>query len=261
MGKSRRPVPASNRALEPLVPKVEPDDLSGHAHRQFIGILGLVLPILLWLIAAWRHGTEPPRLNVLSSVSAYYYTGAVAAFVGILISLAVYLFIYQGYDNEYRRRDRIAATIAGAAAVLVAFFPTGAPDGFPRPSWWTGRTGTIHNVSAAVLFGAFIFFALFLFPKSKVKKGNPLPLDKRVRNGFYISCGVAMAVCMAWAGIAGLANEPIFWPEALALEFFAVSWLVKGRVEQTAVAVGRRTLHYGRHPGQLVAKARSAIRG
>ena len=76
-------------------------------------------------------------------------------------------------------------TIAGAAAVLVAFSPTGAPDGFPRPSWWTGRTGTIHNVSAAVLFGAFISFALFLFPKSKVKKGNPLPLDKRVRNGFY----------------------------------------------------------------------------
>ena len=120
---------------------------------------------------------------------------------------------------------------------------------------------TIHNVSAAVLFGAFIFFALFLFPKSKVKKGSRLPLDKRVRNGFYISCGVAMVVCIAWAAIAGVAQAPIFWPEALALEFFAVSWLVKGRAEHTAIAVGRRTLHYGRHPGQLVAKARSAIRG
>lgn len=249
MAESRSPVPAPNQALGPLVPKGKPDDLSGHAHRQFIGILGLVLPILLWLIAALRHGTEPPRLHVLSSVSAYYYTGAVAVFVGVLISLGVYLFIYQGYKNEYHRRDRVAAIIAGAAALLVAFFPTGAPDGFPRPPWWTERMVTIHNVSAAVLFGAFIFFALFLFPKSNVKKGNPLPLDKRVRNGFYISCGVAMAVCMAWAAIAGLNNEPIFWPEALALEFFAVSWLVKGRVEQTAVALGRRTLHYSRHPG------------
>ena len=82
-----------------------------------------------------------------------------------------------------------------------------------------------------------------------------------MRNGFYVSCGIAMAICVAWAGIAGLAKKPIFWPEALALEFFAVSWLVKGRVEQTAAAVRRRTLYYGRHAGQLVAKALSAIRG
>jgi len=185
----------------------------------------------------------------------------VAALVGILIALAVFLFTYRGYNNEYRRRDRVAAIIAGGAAVLVAFFPAGAPNDLPVPSWWTPRTATIHYVSAVVLFGAFIFFSLFLFPKSKVKEGEPLPPDKRARNWIYISCGVAMVVCVLWAWSALITGAPIFWPEALALEFFAVSWLVKGRADRTATAAGRRTLHYGRHPGQLVGEVWSAIRG
>jgi len=258
---SDTPASASVLALPPLFPTPEPDDLSSHAHRQLIGGLGLVLPALLWLIAGWRPTEGLQRWELLSSVSAYYYTGAVAAFVGILIALAVFLFTYRGYKNEYRRRDRIAGIVAGGAAVLVAFFPASAPSDLPVPSWWTPRTETIHYISAVVLFGAFIFFSLFLFPKSKVKSGEPLPLDKRWRNRIYISCGLGMVVCMAWALSALFTGAPIFTPEALALEFFAVSWLVKGRADRTAVTASRRTLHYGRHPGQLVGKVWSAIRG
>jgi hypothetical protein len=185
----------------------------------------------------------------------------VAAFVGVLIALAVFLFTYQGYDNAYRRRDRVAAIVAGAAAALVAFFPTDAPGELSPPSWWTPRMGTMHYLSAGVLFAAFIFFSLFLFPKSKVGKGKALPLDKRVRNWIYVACGVAMVVCMLWVASALSAGASIFWPEALALEFFAVSWLAKGRADWTAVAAGRRSLQYGRRSGRLVGKAWRAIRG
>ena len=246
---------------EPLFPAPEPDDLSSYFHRQFIGSLGLALPVLLWLIAGLRPTDGLPRWKVLSSVSAYYYTGSVAALVGILIALAVFLFTYRGYDNEHRRSDRIAAIVAGIAAVSVAFFPVEAPSDSLAPSWWTRWTGTLHYASAVVLFGAFIFFSLFLFPKTKVKDGEPLPRDKRARNRIYLSCGVAMLACMVWAGSALLARASIFWPEALALEFFAVSWLVKGRADWTAVAAAKRTLHYGRHPRQLVSDVWSAILG
>jgi hypothetical protein len=245
--------------VEPIFPTPEPDDLSGHAHRQFIGFLGMVLPFLLWLIAGWRPTERLPLWEPLSSVSDYYYTGSVAAFVGLLITLAVYLFSYQGYNNQNRRRDRIAAIIGGAAAVLVAFFPTEAPNKLLKPFWWTPLTGRIHYISAVVLFGSFIFFSLLLFPQTRKEKP---PKDKRVRNWIYIFCGIAMIGCMLWAGIAKFTgSKEIFWPEVLALEFFAVSWLVKGRVIRTAVVAGRRTLHYGRHPGQLVSEVRSAIRG
>lgn len=258
---SHTPAPGSLPAFGPLFATPERDDLSSHRHRQFIGYLGLVLPLLLWVIAGWRHTAGLPRWELLSSVSAYYYTGAVAAFVGILVALAAFLVTYRGYDNEYKRSDRIAAIIASVAAIGVAFFPTCAPGNLALPSWWTPQTGTIHYISAAVLFSTFIFFSLFLFPKSKVRKGEPVPVDKRVRNLFYVSCGVVMLVCVFWAGSSYFTDAPIFWPEAIALEFFAVSWLVKGHADWTLVAGGRRTLHYGRHPGQLVGEIWRSIRG
>jgi hypothetical protein len=253
--------PIADRPRDPLVVASEPDDLSSHSHRQLVGSLGLALPLLLWLIAGLRPTEGLPRWGLLRSVSAYYYTGAVAAFVGTLVALAMFLVTYRGYDNEYRRRDRLAAIVAAAAAVLVAFFPGRAPADLPGPSWWTPRTGAIHWVSAVLLFSALSFFALFQFPKSKVGDGEPLPAGKRLRNGIYYLCGGVMAGCMVWAVIGGAAGKSIFWPEALALVSFAVSWLVKGRADRTAIAAGRRTVYYGRRPKELAADIWDAVRG
>ena len=250
----------SDENTSKFFPDPEDDDLSKHAHRLLIGIIGLVLPPLLWLIAGWRPIEGLQRWEPLNSVSAYYYTGAVSVFAGALIALAVFLFSYRGYDNQHHRRDRAAAIIAGLAAVMVAFFPTDAPRVLSAPSWWAPLVGSIHYFSAVVLFCSFIFFCLFQFPMSKLEKAK-LPPDKRLRNGIYIFCGAAMVVCMLWAVIALYRNVSIFWPETLALEFFAVSWLVKGRVDRTAAAAGGQTLHYVRHPRQLVDDVRNGIRG
>jgi hypothetical protein len=192
------------------------------------------------------------------AVSVYYYTGAVAAFVGILAALAVFLFTYRGYKNEYQSSDRGAAIVAASAALLVALFPTGAPTDRLRLAWWTPVTGMIHNLSAVILFSSFSFFSLFLFPKSNIK-GKPLPPDKQARNAIYHMCGIAILACMMWAGSSYFTGAPIFWAEALALEFFSVSWLVKGRFDRTAVAVGKQALKYGLHPGQMVGDVRNAI--
>jgi hypothetical protein len=197
---------------------------------------------------------------VLHSISAYYHTGAVVALEGILVALAVFLFTYRGYDNPSGRRDRIAAVIAATAAVFVAAFPGHVPDGVLPPEWWTKTIGTIHNGAAAILFCAFIFFCLVQFPMTATS-GAPMTRGKKVRNLIYRACGGLMVICIAWAGIGAYKDWPIFWPEALALEFFAASWLVKGRAETTAAFVGRRTLHYGRHPGELADKVVSVIRG
>ncbi len=189
----------SNKNAIKLFPAPEGDDLSSHAHRQLIGGIGLVLPALLWLIAGWRPiGKEQLPWAPLSSVSAYYYSGAVSAFAGMLVALALFLFSYRGYANKYYRRDRAAAIIAGSAALLVALFPTAAPDQSLDLFWWTGLTGAIHFVSATVLFGSFIFFSLFQFPIARARKSKPLPWDKRVRNLIYVACGLAMAACISW---------------------------------------------------------------
>lgn len=215
-----------------------PDDLSDHAHRQLIGYIGLVLPILLVLIAVVRDGME--RWRSLESISAYYYTGAVAAFVGMLVALALFLFTYRGYKNKYHWADRGAAMTGAVAALGVAFFPTAAPAGVAALSWWSPTTGVLHHVSAVVLFTMFAVFALWLF---RITPGeDQAPADKRWRNHVYLVCGTIIIASIMWAGIAGLNGRPIFLPESIALVAFAVSWLVKGYAHRTIADAARALL-------------------
>jgi heme/copper-type cytochrome/quinol oxidase subunit 4 len=192
-------------------PAYRPDDQSDHAHRQLIGYIGLVLPILLILIAVLRDGVV--RWRSLESISAYYYTGAVAAFVGMLVSLALFLFTYRGYKNKYHWADRAASMTAAVAALGVAFFPTAAPDGVAT------------------------LFALWLFRITR--SGEEALPDKRWRNRVYLSCGIVIVASVIWAGVAGLNGRSIFWPESVALIAFAVSWLVKGYAYKTIADAAR----------------------
>ena len=247
----------------PLFPQPERDDQSTHGHRQLIGWAGMMMPFLVWLMAGWRPTLDLPRWKVLESISVYYYTGAVAVFVGMLVALAAFLMTYRGYDNRHLRLDRIAATAASFAALGVAFFPTQAPATVAAPSWWMPWMRTIHYLSAVALFSAFAFFALFLFPQRSDQAARSrarIARDKRVRNVIYRSCGVVILLSMAWAGIAGALGGSIFWPESTALVAFATAWLVKGRVVWTVASVGRNAAYYGTNPRQLVRAMRAAGR-
>ena len=212
-----------------------PDDLSDHAHRQLIGYVGLVLPLVLIVIALLRDGVE--RWRSLTSISAYYYTGAVSAFVGMLISLSLFLFTYRGYKNEYHWADRAAALTAAIAALGVALFPTVAPAGVPALSWWLPLTGVLHQVCAGVLFTMFAVFALWLFRITP--SGEQASRDKRWRNHAYLVCGLLIVASIIWAVIAGLRGKSIFLPESVALVAFAVSWLIKGYAYRTIASMAR----------------------
>ena len=82
-----------------------------------------------------------------------------------------------------------------------------------------------------------------------------------MRNIVYYVCGLTMLVCMVIAGIRSRQGHPIFWLESVALEAFAVSWLVKGRVHWTA----KQLLHRARRPvtfaKHVVRTARQAAAG
>ena len=216
-----------------------PDDLAGDAHRQLIGWIGLLLPALLVAIAIERDGVE--RWRSLESISAYYYTGAVAAFVGMLVALALFLLTYRGFDNPYQKADRAVAITAGVAALGVAFFPTEAPAGVPPLAWWTRSTGVVHHLFGAVLFAMFAVFALWLFrirPDGKTETTG-------WRNKVYLACGTTIVACIAWAGFNGASGRQIFVPESIALVAFAFSWLVKGYAVEALVGSARRLLRRG----------------
>lgn len=206
-----------------------PDDLSSQSHRQLIGYIGLLLPALIIIIVLLRDGRE--RWEALDSISAYYYTGAVAAFVGMLIALALFLFTYHGYKNKYYWADRATGITAATAALGVALFPTGAPTGVQPLSWWTPETGIIHGASAVVLFSMFAVYALWLFRLTASKEH--MEPEKRWRNRAYFACGLIIVGSIIWALVAGLNDKSIFVPESIALVAFAISWLIKGHALRT----------------------------
>ena len=215
-----------------------PNDLSHKYHRQLIGYLGILMPLIVVVLAGFWPTLGLPRWELLTSISAYYYTGAVAAFVGILFALSLFLVSYRGYKGYMA--DRIAGTVGGLAALGVAFFPTGAPGVLSEPDWWTPALRILHYLSALTLFTVFIIFALWLFRKSNVPKGGILPPDKRWRNRFFLGCGVIMVLSVLLAGILGSMGASIFWPEAIALWAFALSWLVKGQAHTSIVNTAKR---------------------
>jgi hypothetical protein len=215
------------------------DQDSSQAHRQLIGSVGLLLPVLLWLISALRPNDPVHRWETLGSISAYYYTGAVAAFVGLLVALALYLFAYQGFRNKYQRADKFFAKLAGTAAIGVAFFPTTAPTGM-QPPWWTPQTSLAHYVCTVALFAVFAIFSLWLFRLTD-PEGRPRDPDKTWRNNVYLACGVVIVLGMVWAYVAGaILKQPIFVPESVVLVAFATSWLVKGSIHKVIMEAIKR---------------------
>ncbi|MFL5608071.1 MAG: hypothetical protein ACJ8AD_16585 [Gemmatimonadaceae bacterium] len=218
--------PAAAMQYAPPPPGQRADDISGHTHRQVIGYLGLALPILLVQVQRLRPNA-PTDQWVGDSISAYYWTGAVSLFVGLLAALSLFLLTYRGYANESYKYDRGAAIIAGVAAALVALFPTSPPSGLAPLPWWASWVNTIHIAAAIVLFSMFAVFSLWLFRKTA--PGEQPPAEKTRRNAIYLVCGIAIVASMIWSVVWGQMGRSIFWPESSALVFFAWSWLVKGR--------------------------------
>jgi hypothetical protein len=218
-------------------PDFEGDDQSTRSHRQMIGYLGLLLVPAVVVLAGIRPSTgigDP--WAILPSISAYYYTGGTAVFVGVLCALSVFLFTYQGYDNEKNVTDRATAMFGGLAAAVVALFPAAAPEGVDELLWWTRATGAIHYVAAALLLGSFAVFCLWLFPRShrgQWRAFAELDAVKQARNTVYLVCGLAIVGSLIWAGSSIWTNAPIFLPECIALLAFAAAWLVKGRLDRT----------------------------
>jgi hypothetical protein len=221
-----QPPPLAVR-LDPAASNEVSDDLSGHAHRQVIGYLGLALPILL-VQAERLRPNAPSDAWAGSSISAYYWTGGVSLFVGLLAALSLFLLTYRGYANAAGRYDRAAALVAGSAAAVVSLFPTTPPAGLAsRLPWWRDWMGTTHAVAATILFATFALFTLWLF-----RLGTPSDTptaEERRRDAIFLVCGIGILASMAWAATSRWSGRSIFWPESSALGFFAWSWLVKGR--------------------------------
>jgi O-antigen/teichoic acid export membrane protein len=203
--------------------------------RKLVGILGMLLPLFLYLFLLVDTGFTKP----MPSISHYYHTRSCSIFVIVVSLLAIFLMIYKGKEKI----DFYLSLLAGTFALLLLLFPANnLPDDFRckacvvttlkesefRPAF--------HLVSAALFLLILAIMAIFLFTRSKRTK-ETRGRQKRRRNRIFRTCG-AIIIFSLLIMLAGIKfelfgtfyeeNNLTFWMETLAVEAFGFAWFVKG---------------------------------
>ncbi len=210
---------------------------NGTTLRTLIGILGMSLPLLLYILLLIDNGHGQP----LHSISHYYYTRVSSIFVAIMSILGIFLIVYKGKLPI----DFIISMIAGIFALFVVCFPTSNITDICCDTVNTYSVMKIdrspfregfHYASAGIFLGCLAYMSIFLFTKSN-KPPKARGSKKILRNRIYRVCGALMIIAMAVMALAAMDVLPktylddyhlTFWMETLAVESFGFSWLVKG---------------------------------
>lgn len=197
--------------------------------RRAIGILGILFPIVLVFgsFSFNGFGALPVCKEIQPSISSYYHTNMRDVFVGTLCTIALVFFAYRS-ENDWR--DNVFGNLACFFTLGVAFLPTSVSDETSCiSSIDNDLIGTIHLISAALLFLVLAYFSLVLFVKDTTRNANKL---------IYRICGSIMLLCVFFIGIYFIFLDKtnfknynlVFWGECFALWAFGISWLVKGEL-------------------------------
>lgn len=204
--------------------------------RTAIGFIGIGLPILL-LVGDWLFLKGTPRAR--GSLSAYYYSGMRDAFVGILFATAIFLICYKVVE---RKLDNTLSTLAGAAVLGVALFPTGRPRGGGSPltplqdSLGETTVATVHFV-CAVLFILSLAVISYYFGvsegnRTQQRDGRRAKMSPTFWRRFHKLCALTIALAVVFVAVMKLLgwfeDYSLLVGEAAAVFAFGLSWLMKG---------------------------------
>jgi hypothetical protein len=189
--------------------------LSYRTMRAITGYVGLTLPLVL-LLTGLVDG------HVESSLSAYYYTKVGNVFTGALCVIGVFLLAYR---LTVWAVDNIATTLAGAAALGVAFFHCAPQNATPGQL----RLADVHLTCAAVLFILLGAISLFIFPRD-VMPGQRWRANWYIALGALIWLSIALMPTLSSLASSFYNNEHVFLIlETVCVMAFAGSFILKGR--------------------------------
>ena len=189
--------------------------------RTSIGVLGILLPVLLYFING----------EMSQSISITYYSKASFVFSAIIFAFSLFLITYKGYEKDKNEKisDNLLTNFAGLLALFVLVFPTkyiissNCAKEILNHYVFTSEveiTTKIHYISAGLFFilmGGMSFF--------KFARGN------NVKHQYlYKVLGLIMWGAIICIGILNLLEiKEIFIYESIVLWAFGISWLLKGK--------------------------------
>ena len=228
--------------------------------RRWIGILGIALPWACWIangIVNKMNLLNNPDLAILgpiceyraeenlkSSISHFYYTASAPLFIGTLVTVAIFLFCYNGHNPKPNDKliwitDKRVTTLAGIAALGIVVFPTSSEEPITDNFFiFTASeiVGYLHYGSAAIFF---ILMSILCFVNFR-RRGEKGSFGSGEHDQLYKWCGRIILVSIAIVFIYGFFLEKVikislpitFIFEAFALAAFVTAWLVKGKLEE-----------------------------
>ncbi len=200
--------------------------------RKSIGVLGISLPIILFLFSLIPFF----KTSIQPTISNYYYTNLRELFTGVLCAVGLFLIRYKGHSNpNFFKNDSKLTNIAGFMAFGVALMPT-SPNSCSDKIYsliplCNKELGWLHYGFAGILFLTLAIISINVFTIGQAK--NPeIPLSKFNENNIYKICGYLMLLFILLTPICATFdcfNYSTLIFEALMLFVFGASWLIKGR--------------------------------
>ena len=199
--------------------------------RTGMGVLALVFP-LIFLASSWLlHRTE-----MQPSISEYYITREFERnlFVGILICIGIFLWLYEGY-SYWENRILDAAGILVALVALIPISATSFTLGslvIPVRGKIGEATFSVHGFCAVTFFICIIVVST-VFSQTTLK-GRP---DRAKWIRIYTIIATWMFVGIGLSVLSGVLHQSwlyrifdgkgTFWTEAFGVWGFAIFWLIK----------------------------------
>ena len=207
---------------EKTIEKVKVKAMSSLLHRNVLGGLGMLLPVIS-IIGGLFVRNKPESWWYSISVT-YYITPALPIILG---SCGIFLLCYRSYEKI----DTIINVLSGIFAFGVVLFPCANPYGIEYVGYFqipVRVSNVIHCASAMLLFALLAFNIGWLFTRGK----------NELNNKIYKVCAWSMIVIMVLFVILTIVricgvNIPGFLTmivEAVLLLIFGFAWLVKGQL-------------------------------
>ncbi|MFK7847828.1 MAG: hypothetical protein AB8G77_21235 [Rhodothermales bacterium] len=218
-----------------VMPLPPTHDLQKHITQTYntlrlgIGVIAVVFPLVLWL-----GGLMIFDMEMQGSLSAYYHFPMRNVFVGVLITVGSFLYLYKGFS----KKENYALNAAGILAVGVALLPTS----LPLPEEVLPETYALINAEAftspyfhgscAIAFFILIAYVCIFRSKDTLDK---FTADEESKNRYmrtYKVIGVLMIALPLLTFVMAEFLQPeskvvIFAVEAVAVWVFGAFWVTK----------------------------------
>jgi hypothetical protein len=207
--------------------------------RIFIGVVALAMPVVLYLGSALLPGGS---WSLRGALSDYYYSAMRDDFTCSLWVIGFFLFTYKAFE---RTLENLLTGVAGAMAILFAFFPT-TPSSTTTPltplqqGLGEHAVDAVHFVSAST-FGVLMAAICYAFgSREALRPPAPGRHSPEFWRRFHHVCAyVILGVAVLYGGFkialhygasfGGAIDDHALWfIEVVSFTTFAISWLCKG---------------------------------